>query len=130
MAWSCFVATRIGEKGTHVDIGKEVNPSASGVQICKARHERAAPWACYLAELRPFWVVDDLADCSNQSTADRAYHSKSGSSSSAEQKNAAAAVAGALEFGAGVSTKSPLRYIVAVVLAVAVVLILSQPTVG
>ena len=110
MAWSCFVATRIGEKGTHVDIGKEVNPSASGGQICKARHERAAPWACYLAELRPFGVVDDLADCSNQSTADRAYHSKSGSSSSAEQTIAAAAVAGALEFGAGVSTKSSLRF--------------------
>ena len=109
MAWSCFVATRIGEKDTYVDGGKEVNPSASGVQICKARHERAAPWACYLAELKPFWFVDDLADCSNQSTADRAYHSKSGSSSSAEQTIAAAAVAGALEFGAGVSTKSSLR---------------------
>ena len=28
-----------------MDNGKEVNPWASGVQISKARHERAAPWA-------------------------------------------------------------------------------------
>ena len=96
---------------------RSTDPQGQSAGRASFSEHREFQWLCgrhdlcfSLAELRPFWVVDDLADCSNQSTADRAYHSKSGSSSSAEQTIAAAAVAGALEFGAGVSTKSSLRF--------------------